>query len=476
VSSAPADPSAARTSELRPATGRGSIAIIELAEDVDGELVRRLTRLTGLRLLVWTLLLGIVTLVYLRGQTGGFSSLVAFATVSSSYALSAAYAFVLRTGRHLQKIAYSQLILDQLAWTALVYVTGGVTSGGVSLYGLTCLTGAVLLGYRGGVVALLGALGSYVMLAALLIARWLPAPADQLAESYQIEWGEAAYPMLANSIGLALVTAMASYLAERLRITGGDLALAKRRAQEAEQLAVLGRLAAGLAHEIRNPLGSIAGSVELLKTSPALGVEDKRLCEIVQSEADRLNELVGDMLDLSRLRPPQLESVDAAEIAREVVTLASGSGRGAEVGVEYQGLPSAIIAADAGQVRQLLWNLVRNALQASISGGMVVVRIAQADDGKLKLEVSDHGAGITSDQVDRLFDAFYTTRTHGTGIGLAVVKRIVEAHGFGIEVDSPAGEGATFRVVLPKSSRRGGAPQAREDSKGSVRAAGPEAK
>jgi signal transduction histidine kinase len=434
---------------------RASVAVIDFgASDLDAELVRRLTRLTGLRLLVWTLLLGIVALVYLRGQTGGFSSFVAFATVSSSYALSAIYAFMLRRGRHLRLIAYAQLISDQLAWTALVYVTGGVTSGGVSLYGLTCLTGAILLGYRGGIVALVGALGSYVALAAALIGHFLPGPSDQPLEPYQLEWSEAAYPMLANSIGLALVTAMASYLAERLRVTGGDLALAKRRAQEAEQLAVLGRLAAGLAHEIRNPLGSIAGSVELLKTSPALGADDKRLCDIVQREADRLNDLVGDMLELSRARPPQPETVDVAELAHEVVTLASRSGRGGDVEVVYRGLDRAQVSVDPSQFRQVLWNLVRNAVQASSSGGTVTVRVDESTDDKLAIEVSDHGAGIPSDQLDRLFDAFYTTRTHGTGIGLAVVKRIVQDHGFVLEVESPPGDGATFRVLVPKSSRR----------------------
>jgi signal transduction histidine kinase len=432
---------------------RGSRALDGIA-DQDGDLAQRLTRLTGLRLVVWTLLLGFVTLVYLRGQTGGFSSLVAFLTVSGSYALSGVYAFVLRQRRRLRRVAYAQIISDQLAWTALVYVTGGATSGGVSLYGLTCLTGAILLGYRGAVTALLVALVSYVGLTAALLWEVIPKPSDQPPDAYTIGWSEAAYPMLANSVGLGLVAALAGYLAERLRTTGGDLEAAKRRALAAEQLAVLGRLAAGLAHEIRNPLGSISGSVELLRTSPALSEEDRLLCDIVQRETARLNELIGDMLELSKPRPPSKSPVDVASLAKDVVILASKSGRGTDVGLTFEGLPEASIEADAGQLRQVLWNLVRNAVQASSAGETVVVRVVELADGDLAIEVADKGPGVASDQIERLFDAFYTTRTHGTGIGLAVVKRIVESHGFSLEVESEVGSGATFRVRVPKSSVR----------------------
>ncbi len=428
---------------------RGKRGTGGVAEDDD--LAQRLTRLTGLRLVVWTVLLGFVTLVYLRGQTGGFSSLVAFLTVSSSYALSAIYAFVLRQRRRLRRVAYAQIVSDQLAWTALVYVTGAATSGGVSLYGLTCLTGAILLGYRGGVTALVSALVSYIGLTAALIHRLIPVPSDQPSDAYALGWGEAAYPLVANSVGLGLVAALASYLAERLRVAGGDLEAAKRRAVEAEQLAVLGRLAAGLAHEIRNPLGSISGSVELLRTSPALSEEDRLLCDIVQRETARLNELIGDMLELSKPRPPSKSAVEVASLARDVVTLASKSGRGADVALVYEGVEAASIDADAGQLRQVLWNLVRNAVQASSAGERVIVRVVPFDGG-LSIEVADKGPGVSGDQLERLFDAFYTTRTHGTGIGLAVVKRIVEAHGFTLDVETEVGHGATFRVIVPRSS------------------------
>lgn len=398
-----------------------------------------------------TLFLAFVTLIYLRGVTGGFSSLVAFSTVAAGYAAAAVYATLLRVGRGLRSVAYAQLLTDQLIWTAIVYTTGGVSSGAISLYGLTCIAGAVALGRRGAFVALGLGLAAYGGLALLLIEELIPVPPDQVGQFYAITWSGAAYPMLANSLGLALVASMAGWLAHRLRVAGGDLALAEARAEEAERLAGLGRLAAGLAHEIRNPLGGIAGSIELLKTSPALNDEDRKLCEIIQREADRLNDLVGDMVELARPRPPNLREVDLAELAADVTVLAARSGRGGDVKVRYEGEASARVRADASQLRQVVWNLVRNAVQASSAGDEVIVRVLDLPRGELAIEVKDRGVGIPAEARNQIFDAFFTTRSQGTGVGLAVVKRIVEAHGWRIEVDGT--EGATFRVLVPREAR-----------------------
>src|SRR6185436_14950972 len=224
---------------------------------------------------------------------------------------------------------------------------------------------------------------------------------------------------------------------------------ANERAEQAERMAALGRLAAGLAHEIRNPLGSIAGSVQLLRSGKGLDEEDRQLCEIIQREANRLNDLVTDMMDLSKPRKPELAIIDVAMVAREVVALASKSGRAvSDVRVEFtsDGKPAAV-RADSAQLRQLVWNLVRNAVQASEAGEVVTVSVVSDGDG-VSLSVIDHGVGIEEAQMARLFDAFFTTRSQGSGVGLAVVKRIADEHGFLIHVTSEAGRGASFRVLM----------------------------
>jgi two-component system, NtrC family, sensor histidine kinase HydH len=422
-----------------------------LPEIGGGDLPRRLAWLTAARLAVLTVALALVWFFYLRGSAriGSFTLQTLVTVLAAAYALAGAYAVFLRLGRWLSFVADAQLLLDQLTCTVVVYVTGGVTSGATSFYGLTCLVGAALSGFRGAAIAALSGGVLYASMSAALQQGVLPIPPDQAAAIYELEPGDLRFYLAANLFVLLLVALLAGTLAERLRWTGGALVQATERAERAERLAALGRLATGLAHEIRNPLGSISGSVQLLKTASALSTEDQELCEIIERETERLNDLVGDMLDLSRPRHPRPLPVDLARVARDVVELAGRSGRASsDVDVNYEGPEALVVEADSGMLRQLIWNLVRNAVQASGAGDAVRVVVAERSDGRAELCVIDRGLGIDEEAKSRLFDAFFTTRSHGTGVGLAVVKRIVDDHGFEIGVDSGPNQGATFRVIL----------------------------
>ena len=375
---------------------------------------------------------------------------LALTTFGGGFALTAVYAAILRRGRHLEFLADTQLALDQVIWSVVVYLTGGAASGATSFYGLSCLVGAALTGLRGASIAAVSGGICYGSLVTALAKGWILPPLDQPSAIYQPSSEELSFYVTVNLLVLMVVMLLAGTLADRLRWTGGALIAATERADQAERMAALGRLAAGLAHEIRNPLGSIAGSVQLLRSGKGLDDEDRQLCEIIQREANRLNDLVTDMVDLSKPRKPQLATVDAGVIAREVVALASKSGRAvSDVNVRFEGSEApALVEADNAQLRQLVWNLVRNAVQASEAGELVTVSVLR-EGRTIALSVVDHGVGIDEAQMPRLFDAFFTTRSQGSGVGLAVVKRIADEHGFMIHVKSEAGRGATFRVLMP---------------------------
>ena len=223
------------------------------------------------------------------------------------------------------------------------------------------------------------------------------------------------------------------------------------RAEQAQRLAVLGRLATGLAHEIRNPLSAISGSVEMVREGNALSPEDGRLLGIVISEVGRLNSLVTTMLQVGRPSQIQTEAVDLRSIASDVAAVARGESTASnglrieEVSPEHP----VTVKVDPDRMRQVIWNLVKNAVQASPHRGTVEVRTGIDAEGNAFLEIVDEGPGIGSAQRDRLFDMFYSGRRHGVGLGLALVKQIVDQHRGRIEILERKGPGTCFRITLP---------------------------
>jgi hypothetical protein len=417
-------------------------------------LARRLFWVTWLRVAAFTALLGVTLGLSASGRLSAYpvTRTILLDTIVAAYTLAALHAAVLRWSGRARLVAYTQVAFDQCLWTSIVYVSGGASSGATSFYGLTVLVAAILLGLRGAIFAASIGLALYGGLCVALARGLVLPPADQFALTFVRAPADASFPALLNGTGIVVVLLLAGYLAERLRATGGALEVATQRYNEAERLAELGKIAAWLAHEIRNPLGSISGSIELLRESPAISAVDRQLCDIVLREASRLNGLVGDMVDLSKPRSPTAEAVDIAELARDLVALAkrSAAAKGG-VQVVYDGPEGHVLArCDGAQIRQVGWNLVRNALQSSSSGSVVIVGVS-AKDGRVCLAFDDEGPGIDAAARQRIFDAFYTTRAHGTGIGLAVVKRIIDDHekmGASIELVASAEGGASFRVSL----------------------------
>lgn len=226
-----------------------------------------------------------------------------------------------------------------------------------------------------------------------------------------------------------------------------ELSTLREKAERAERLAALGRLSASLAHEIRNPLGSISGSVEMVREAAELGEEDKRLLTLVLGEVDRLDDLVTTMLEIGKPREPDLAPVDLGALAMSVAKVVRGPG-GVTVRVDVPSDPVRV-QGDAGQLRQVLWNLVKNAIQFSPANGEVHVEVSWDESSRPCVSVSDAGPGIPEVDHARIFDMFFSNRRHGVGLGLALVRQIVATHRGEITVKSAAGQGATFVVHLP---------------------------
>ena len=222
--------------------------------------------------------------------------------------------------------------------------------------------------------------------------------------------------------------------------------------RRSERLAAVGQLAAGLAHEVRNPLGSLSGAIELLaRELPELGKDSRRLIRIVQRENARLNRLVSDFLSYARPGRLGRERCSLNELFSELQELLRAGGHWAAK-VDLDLAPALDVCGDPDALRQVFWNLVLNAVDAGSEDDVVRIRArpgTDAEAGSVRVEVIDRGAGIAPELVDRIFEPFFTTRAKGTGLGLATVHRLVEGHGGSLQVTSEVGAGTTVSVVLP---------------------------
>lgn len=225
----------------------------------------------------------------------------------------------------------------------------------------------------------------------------------------------------------------------------------ERRVRRNETLAEVGALAAGIAHELRNGLKPISGSVEVLQRELKLEGESADLMDLIARESARLNKFVTDLLSYSRERDLALEPVTLETNLRELVTtLRHDPRRAAGVRVECQsGPPDAQVSVDVEQMRQVWLNLAANALEALGERGTLTVTWSARGSDQVAVEFRDDGPGIPPEDLRRVGEPFFTTKRGGTGLGLAIAQRIVERHGGVLTLESVAGHGATARVMLP---------------------------
>jgi signal transduction histidine kinase len=262
---------------------------------------------------------------------------------------------------------------------------------------------------------------------------------------------------LAAALALSLLALGTVWLRQSYSVLSEKHALAEAALRRRDRLSAMGELASTVAHEIRNPLNAIVMSAqrlrrEFLDVSPSTGTQDgaelELLLGVVADESRRIDDIVQRFLEYAR--PPTLapRATDLAAEVREIVeaTRPMALSRGVTLDADVAGAAIAVI--DPAQLRQAIDNLLRNAIEATQAGGQVAI-VARSTGKGHSIEVRDTGAGIAPDDLPRIFDLYFTTKAHGTGVGLAVTHQIVGAHGGTIEVDSKPGAGTRMTIRLP---------------------------
>lgn len=315
------------------------------------------------------------------------------------------------------------------------------------LYYLPIIIGAILFGLRGGLAAALFATFAYTP---HIWLHWQHANYDYALNQY-------AEMILFHVVGC--VTGVLGDLTRRARRRSEQTAdeLQKAYAElrqtfeqllRADRIASVGELSAAVVHEVRNPLASIKGAVEILEDEIAPDSPRREFALIIKQEVDRLDALVGEFLRFARPTKPAVAPASLGEITHSVHTFIAQRAEAQRVTIAAQLAPDLpLVNVDAEQIKQILLNLVINSLQAMPEGGRLAFRTFRTDDG-VGIEVEDTGGGVDAGLQARIFDPFFTTKDKGVGLGLSIAYKIATQHGGSLTV-SDCTSGAIFRLVLP---------------------------
>lgn len=341
----------------------------------------------------------------------------------------------------------------------LTYLLVGVTGAINSSYYLLLLFPVVAAVTSGGAWALaaVSALACAAYLSFLLFLDWsrYVLPPDEARELGLRVLLFVILVVLMNEVASAARQRARQYMkaAEDLAIANRNLADAQDAARRSERLAAIGQLMAGLAHELRNPLGTMKASAEvLMKNIPADQKVPLELAGYIREEVDRTNSLVSRFLDFARPLEIRPQPADINEILDRAIGALERQDPPFPITIHRNYSPDVPpISGDAELLERVFFNLILNAAQASPAGGAVTVKTKPLDGTMVEAAVIDRGSGIDAAQIENVFNPFFTTKPGGTGLGLAIVSKIVDGHGGRVFVESEPGQGSIFRVLLPQT-------------------------
>ncbi|MCS6952125.1 MAG: ATP-binding protein [Bryobacterales bacterium] len=340
-----------------------------------------------------------------------------------------------------------------LAGYLLIGYTGGITSSYYLILLVPVVSAATTRGPLGTALFTALACGSY--LSFLLFIDWnrYVIPPDQVRELSLRVVFLAVVAYLTYRLAEANRVEARKYQAatEQLAAANRNLQVAEAAVRRSERLAALGQLSAGLAHELRNPLGTIRASAEMLQKSlPEHHGVAHELAGFIAAEVDRANSLVSRFLEFARPLELQAAEADLGEVIDRAVARVAPLAAANDVTVHKNYSPDiGPFRFDEELVERLVYNLVLNAVEASAPGAAVTVKTRPVDDS-VEIAVIDRGCGIEPQHLENIFNPFFTTKPDGVGLGLAIVSKIVDEHGGKMAVESEPGKGSAFRVYLPR--------------------------
>ncbi|MCP2605079.1 ATP-binding protein [Candidatus Aminicenantes bacterium AH-873-B07] len=408
----------------------------------------KILRLIIYRIIIITTLLGSAFII--QFITATFLSLkIIYFLVSIIYGLSILYFLLYYLNVNYSFQAYLQLIFDILIATGFVYFSGGLISPFIFLYVLPIITSSIILHKKASYIIASFSVIMFGGLVDLMYFKVIPffIPEQRL----EISFFHVLYNILVSIIAFFAIAFLSNYLAENLKKTGEKLREAQKELFRKEKLAAVGEMAVGLAHELRNPLAAISGSIQVLNSELKLKGEHENLMNIVVKESKRLSQTMEQFLIYTFPKTHSKEKINLSEVLKETLTILEKEyklsqkcqliGNFNNSSIFYYG--------NKEQFKQIFWNLITNSLQSFSGKGLIEINLFRKNNKEIEIQVKDNGRGMSEEEKERIFDPFFSRFERGKGLGMAIVYRIVQEYEGKINIFSELGKGTEIKIKLP---------------------------
>jgi two-component system sensor histidine kinase HydH len=247
------------------------------------------------------------------------------------------------------------------------------------------------------------------------------------------------------------VAILSGILATQLRGARQELKMAQEHLKRVEKMAAMDEMISGIAHEVKNPLASLSGSIQLLQEDTVPGSYEDKLMQIILRETDRLKNIVNDLRFFAKPSKVNAEQADLPQLIEETIALFVNDPSWEDrIQIELDIEPGVAVFIDPDHFKQIFWNLMRNAAQAIQGNGMIRIKLKSYKKTKVYLTIEDTGSGIEKEQARHIFDPFYTTKAEGTGLGLSIIHRLIDTYNGMIDFETFPGKGSVFTVLFRK--------------------------
>ncbi len=348
-------------------------------------------------------------------------------------------------------LTYFQTIIDTFIVTAIVFVTGSYDSVFNFLYLVVIIYSSMLLLQKGSLIIATISCLQYSMLLEMEFYGWITPLYSRYGFSGSLDENHIIYRIIIFIVACFAVAILSGILSLQLKTAQKDLKITEQHLKRVERMAAMDEVISGIAHEIKNPLASLSGSIQLLREDTRSGSYEDKLMQIILRETDRLKNIVNDIRLFSKPHTGNAVEIKMADMIEETVRLFLNDPEWKpSIHLQLNLDRDITLFFDPAHFTQILWNLLKNAVQSIKEKGEITIRLQSSRNNNVYLTVEDTGMGILPKDSSHIFDPFFTTKPEGTGLGLSILHRLIDANNGMIDFESTPGKGTIFTVVFSR--------------------------